>query len=369
MLVTTRFCLSVSYLRPRALLAAALCTIAACSSAGTGGSDLGSNSGGLSPVADGNQDVGSNGNQEVPRGATTPDGTSPTGTTPGTPATPGTTVPNSGNTPLPNGADSAITAVAPIALPQINFNGNPVNDKKAIALTFDDGPDGPQGATTMVLDTLQKENLKATFFICANVGFADLATDKTAQTQLKRIVADGHQVANHTYSHKDLATLTNEQVDMQFEQLNTVYKNVLGPTAPEITLVRTPYGSPFQLDNANTTRLAATVTKHGVQVGWGMDTKDWSFDRFSPSPAGQDEDMQRVIAAVKQLIDNKQWGIMLLHSVHIPTARALPTIISMLRNAGYHFVSVEDVVRAQYGANSASIMAANRKAAGTAATP
>lgn len=270
---------------------------------------------------------------------------------------------NNSNVPLANGNDVAITATKTVALPAIGFNDIPVDDKLAVALTFDDGPDGTQGATDMVLDTLKKEGLKATFFICANMGFAQLATDPVAQRQLKRIVAEGHAIGNHTYAHKDLATLTtNADLEAAFSQLDAVYKKVLGPTAPVITTIRAPFGSPFQLDPNQTARVAPVVTKWGVQVGWGMDPKDWSFDHFSTDPTVFNADVKAVIDSVQTLITNKQWGAILLHAVHLPSATALPTVIAMFRAAGYHFVSVEDVIRSQYGANSASIMAANNAA-------
>lgn len=317
--------------------------------------------------------------QPTPGGAST-GGNTPAGSPNGMPATVGGNATTGGNAvvggnlpagpnatelnaPLPNGSDVAITKVAAITNPNIGFDDFPVGgSNKVVALTFDDGPDGPQGATTMVLDTLKKEGLKATFFLCANVGFANLETDATAQAQLRRIVAEGHQVANHTYDHKNLAGLTNAQVADEFQHLNDIYKKVLGPTAPEMTMVRTPFGSPFQLDNPNTRRLASTVTKFGVQVGWGMDPKDWTFDHYSTDPKVFNADVQSVINAVQQLISNKQFGIILLHAVHLPSATALPTVINMFRTAGYKFVSVEDAVRAQFGVNSASIMAANRAA-------
>ena len=359
---------------------AALVTTAACPAAtpGTGGEGGTTEPGGAQPGANqpnGNVQTGTDGLSPgaEPNGvATTPNvaagGALPT--SPNAVANPNLAGAANAllnpNAPLPNGNDVAITKVAAITNPNIGFDDFAVNgERKVVALTFDDGPDGAQGATDMVLDTLKKENLKATFFLCANVGFADLETDAKAQAQLRRIVAEGHQVANHTYDHKDLATLTNEEAAQKLQRLADIYKKVLGPTAPVMTLVRTPFGSPFQLDNPNTQRLASTVTKFGVQVGWGMDPKDWTFDHYSKDPKVFNADVQSVINAVQQHINNKQGGIILLHDVHLPSATALPTVINMFRAAGYKFVSVEDVIRARYGANSASIMAAN-KAAGLA---
>lgn len=333
--------------------------------------------GGTNTVGQSQEGLGSDGNGQTPA-ASTPAGssndvvTSPNATeanpnqatSPNVAGTPNQVATNP-NAPIPNGNDVAVTTVATVVNPNIDFNEAPALDNKAVALTFDDGPDGAQGATTMVLDTLKAEGLKATFFLCANIGFANLQNDKVAQAQLKRIIAEGHQTANHTYSHQDLATLSNADVDAQFKKLQDVYNEVLGPTAPVMTLVRAPFGSPFQLDNPNTQRVASTVTKYGVQVGWGMDPKDWTFDHYSTNPTVFNADVQDVINSVQKLIDNKQWGIILLHAVHLPSATALPTVIKMFRDNGYHFVSVEDVIRSVYGANSASIMAANKKA-GTA---
>jgi peptidoglycan/xylan/chitin deacetylase (PgdA/CDA1 family) len=164
-----------------------------------------------------------------------------------------------------------------------------------------------------------------------------------------------------------LATLkTDAELDAAFGKLEAIYQKVLGPTAPVITTIRAPFGSPFQLNPNDTKRVAPVVTKYGVEIGWGMDPKDWTFDHFSKDAKIFNADVQAVIDSVQTLINNKQWGLILLHAVHLPSATALPTVIKMFRDAGYHFVSVEDVVRAEFGANSASIMAANKAAGLTA---
>ncbi len=85
------------------------------------------------------------------------------------------------------------------------------------ALTFDDGPDG-DGHTDAVLDALKAARVKATFFVNAN-NYCDVTT-APCKAILARISAEGHTVADHTYDHPHLDTLTNPQIATEFSSVD-----------------------------------------------------------------------------------------------------------------------------------------------------
>lgn len=240
---------------------------------------------------------------------------------------------------------------APIRNPQVDFISLPADDNRAIALSFDDGPDGDAGATSYLLDQLKAANVKATFFVCGDL-FSDLRTSGSAQAEVHRMVNEGHTVGNHTMFHKDFTNLTPAQVDDELTQFENLYRSpeVFGSNAPPLTLVRSPYGRPFQLDPNAGLPLLPSVTKHGVHVGWSIDPKDWACTT-----------KQCVIQGIEAELAKGYWGIILMHAVYKSTGDALPDVVALLKQRGFHFVSVEDVVRSKYGATSAEIMEANKR--------
>lgn len=190
-------------------------------------------------------------------------------------------------------------------------------DEKTIALTFDDGPDP---ITPQLLDILADETVPATFYVLgSNVNqFPDIA---------RRIVADGHEIANHSWSHADFIGLTDEEI----------LKNELLPTS-QITFdvtgvypktMRPPYGNlrdetiPF-------------LDKEGWKIiGWSVDTADWDRTRNSP---------EEIIS--RALNDRHPGAIVLMHSGYVMqnTVLALPEIIRGLKAEGYRFARVSELL-------------------------
>lgn len=187
--------------------------------------------------------------------------------------------------------------------------------EKAIALTFDDGP-SPR-TTLQVLDILDKNNIKATFFW---VGQNLQAYPQIAQ----KVIANGHAIGNHTWHHwyrqLDQATAAHE-IDATAE---LIYKTTGMTTA----LFRPPGGV---LSNG----LADYAKqKNYAVVMWSVDPRDYR-------PLGP----QRLIDNV---IRKAQPGtIVLLHdggANHAATVKALPDIITKLRELGYGFVTVPELM-------------------------
>lgn len=121
------------------------------------------------------------------------------------------------------------TALTQIQREKIQFQGP--NDEKRLALTFDDGPDPVY--TERLLDLLKEEEIKATFFV---LGYKA----KQHPSLLKRMVAEGHSIGNHSFTHQELTKLEQSEVLDEVQQTQAVIEEATGVTT---NLVRAPYGS------------------------------------------------------------------------------------------------------------------------------
>lgn len=181
-----------------------------------------------------------------------------------------------------------------------------------ISLTFDDGPN-PE-FTPQVLEVLKKHNVKATFFLLgSNVEqYPELA---------KRIVAEGHQVGNHSYNHPDLRTLTDAEIKQQFEWGQEVIEEAVG-FRPDI--YRLPFG-------AGGARVVKLMKQEGMtSILWNVDTMDWSS-----------HDADSIIQVTEQEL--QKHSLILMHDSHAAAAPALERMIPMLKERGYHFVKPQDL--------------------------
>lgn len=142
--------------------------------------------------------------------------------------------------------------------------------QKTIALTFDDGP---SSFTDRLLDCLEANNAKATFFMVGKeiLSFPD---------EVKRMKALGCELGNHTYDHTDLATLSASDISSQISRVDQELVNLTGQGA---TVVRPPYGS------VNDTVKATVGTP---MILWSIDTLDWKT--------------QDVQATVEEVMNNVQ---------------------------------------------------------------
>ncbi|MEW2356475.1 polysaccharide deacetylase family protein [Spirillospora sp. NPDC029432] len=189
----------------------------------------------------------------------------------------------------------------------------PVDCRKAkcVALTFDDGP---MTSTSRLLDLLARDKVKATFFLVGrNV--------EEYPELVRREAAEGHELANHSYSHADLGRSSQAKVAAELERTQHAIQRAAGVTP---VLMRPPYGS--------TDRQVAAVTKRlGLaQVLWTVDPLDW-----------QVRDSGRV---ERKVVGGTRNGtIVLMHDIHGTTVDAVPAIIKRLAAKGYVFVTVSEL--------------------------
>lgn len=183
---------------------------------------------------------------------------------------------------------------------------------KLIALTFDDGPGK---YTEELLDGLAARDAKATFFL--------VGTCVTNYPELvRREYNEGHQIANHTWSHPELTKLSASGVQYELTRTENAIDRALGFDIGRLML-RPPYGS----HNASV-RNAANVPV----IYWTVDTLDWKY---------------RNADTVKNNIVNgaRDGAIILLHDIHATSVKGALAAIDELQKQGYTFVTVEELFR------------------------
>ncbi len=184
-----------------------------------------------------------------------------------------------------------------------------------IALTFDDGPHYKY--TEKILDILKKYDVKATFFTVGTNAerFPEL---------IKRELSEGHEVANHTYFHKHMAKLSDEEFRDEIEGWEDVMAEAHGYRS---TLFRPPEGILTDSERQITKELGYDV------VLWSIDTRDWAHNR-----------VDRIVDTV--VSDVTDGSVILFHdfvSGDSPTPEALEIIIPKLKEMGYEFVTVSEL--------------------------
>lgn len=185
-----------------------------------------------------------------------------------------------------------------------------LQEKKKIALTFDDGPDSEY--TPMLLDGLASRGVKATFFVIG----------KQAEEQpevMQRLVKEGHLIGNHTYHHVDIRNLTESAAKEEILKANEVIAKYTGE---EPCFLRPPFGN-------GSSRLEKDIEM--IQVLWTIDTMDWCCQNES-----------KICDTVYREIEEN--SIILMHDEYLTSVRAALSIIDKLQKEGYEFVTVDKIV-------------------------
>lgn len=186
-----------------------------------------------------------------------------------------------------------------------------------VALTFDDGPS--PGVTDRVLNELSKSKLHATFFLIG-------AKVDAAPQLARRIVDEGHDVANHTYTHPRLAGMSDSAVEQQLARAQDSIARATGITP---VWFRPPYGA-FRREQGS------IASKLGLGVAyWSVDPKDWA-------QPGSSAIAQRVLTA------SQPGSIILLHDLHSQTADAVPAIFDGLIERSFTVAPFHSFVGAPY---------------------
>lgn len=203
----------------------------------------------------------------------------------------------------------------------------PASDEKLIALTFDDGPHGTY--TNRVLDILEKNNSRATFFL---VGYN---IEKNVAT-IKRAADMGCEIANHSLDHKNLTKLTPKEISEQVSGPNDLVKSLAGV---EIKLFRAPGGN-----------FDGVTDEIGMPlIQWSVDTEDWKYKDAAHKDRNEEQRNADLKKIADRVIENANKGdIVLMHDIYGFTADLCELIIPGLVEKGFRLVTVSEMYDA-YG--------------------
>lgn len=185
---------------------------------------------------------------------------------------------------------------------------------KAVALTFDDGPYAL--LTPQLLDLLKRHDVKATFFVEGK--------DVQMNPELvRRMVDEGHELGNHSYTHASLIGLDEIALTRELRETDHLIRRLTGVATP---IMRPPGGRLDASRYALVHRLGFTVINDNDNPG------DY-----------RESDPLRLYQFI--LMHSSRGAIVCLHSGRLVTIRALPTIIDAYRRKGFRFVTVSQLAR------------------------
>ncbi|MGC6425813.1 MAG: polysaccharide deacetylase family protein [Akkermansiaceae bacterium] len=183
-----------------------------------------------------------------------------------------------------------------------------------VAMSFDDGPH-PQN-TPRLLDMLRKRNIRATFYVIGN------NVDRYPHIA-RRIVAEGHEIGNHTYTHRKLTSLSSSEVRKEMQRTQDA---IARATGVKPRTMRPPYGA-----LRNDQRQMIMKDFGYPTVLWSVDPRDWQ----RPGPS---------VVTSRILAGAGNGAIILAHDLHAPTVAAMPATFEGLLSRGYQFVTVSQLL-------------------------
>ena len=186
-----------------------------------------------------------------------------------------------------------------------------------ISLTFDDGP---RRHTERLLDILERNNTRATFFVIGNLV-------EPGRNTIARAAKIGNEIAGHSWTHPNLARLSDQQIAEQIRSTSTAIESVVG-FFPHI------YRPPFGSINHNVQRVSGELG-YSI-VNWTVDTLDWHYLNAN--------------VVYRTIMNNvKNGDIILLHDIHATTINAMELVIPNLIAKGFKLVTVSELLTYKYG--------------------
>lgn len=180
--------------------------------------------------------------------------------------------------------------------------------KPMVALTYDDGP---SKYTEELLDVLKDNNSAATFFVLGS------QVSKYEETII-RMIEEGNQVGNHSYDHKRLTLLNDEDL---YNQINKTDNLIYDIAYYNPFVIRPPYGS---------TNKELLIKLQRPIINWSIDTRDW-----------ESRNTGSIIESILQNV--KDGDIILMHDLYETTIEASKLVIPELINRGYQLVTVSEL--------------------------
>lgn len=192
-------------------------------------------------------------------------------------------------------------------------------NEKVIYLTFDAGYEN--GNTAKILDALKKHNAPATFFLVSNY-------IKTSPDLVKRMVAEGHNVGNHTYTHPDMSKIsTMESFKKEICDLEKLYEETTGQ---QLTKYYRPPQGKYSENNLKMAKELGYKT-----FFWSLAYVDW-YENKQPT---KEEAFKKLLARIHP------GAIVLLHSTSKTNGEILDELLTKWEEMGYTFGNLNDLVQ------------------------
>lgn len=213
-----------------------------------------------------------------------------------------------------SGANQTAPAPLPTSVGNKNSYSKVNTSLPFIALTFDDGPHATN--TPRLLDILKERNVKATFYVVAtNV--------KRYPEIMRRIVAEGHEIGNHTVTHGNLTKMSPDEVR---SELSRSREAIIATTGIAPRTMRPPYGA------------ITADQKDWIRREFGYPSILWSVDPEDWKKPGASVVTRRLVSGAAP------GGILLVHDIHASTIDAIPSAIDQLLAKGLQFVTVTQLI-------------------------
>ncbi len=186
-------------------------------------------------------------------------------------------------------------------------------EEKKVAISFDCawGVDH----TDALLDSMAKNGVRCTFFA------VQFWVEKYPE-YVEKIISAGHEMGTHSRSHPYMSKLGETQIR---DELTTSAKAIEGLTGQKVTLFRPPYG------DYNDTLIKVCEEMNLYPIQWDVDSLDW-------------KNLSATEIAMRVINGAKNGSIILCHNNGLHTAEALPMIFSTLKNRGYEFVPISELI-------------------------
>jgi peptidoglycan/xylan/chitin deacetylase (PgdA/CDA1 family) len=204
------------------------------------------------------------------------------------------------------------------AVPAVPFFEHGGCEGNQIALTFDDGP--VPGVTERILDELKRRDLPATFFMIGR-------QVATAPELARRVLAEGHEIGNHTFTHRKLTELADEEIAGELDGAAKSFAQNLGYRA---AWLRPPFGA-FRRNQGGLAQ-----SRHLGVALWSVDSQDWQ------KPPGA--------RIVESIVTKSQPGSIILCHELSGTADCLGQILDELVAAKFQFSTVSTLSKTSFAA-------------------
>ncbi len=193
-----------------------------------------------------------------------------------------------------------------------NENGfNYSSNKKAVALTFDDGPSGYYNP--LILEELNKNKAHATFFMVGTM----MNSCKSCVLQTYK---SGNEIGSHTYDHLNIKRAAYDKVNENLTKTDNLYNSITGD---HIKLLRPPYGA-YSKENLETI--------NNYFILWDLDTEDWRY-----------RNVKHIVNYIKENVHDG--AIILMHELYESSYESLKIILPWLYANGYQVVSVSELAK------------------------